>query len=195
MAGDPTDGIRHAAVFIRAEVVDVDAVLRLVEHGEDGVDTVLHVEVALALGAVAEDAEAGGIVAQGLVEVQDVAVGVAFAEDGHEAEDEAFHGEAFAVGGDQPFGGDFAGAVEGRLDGERGVFGGGDDGGFAVDGAGGGEGDALDVVAAHGFEDVPGDDDVLLEVAIGVIGAEADIGVGGEVDDEVGAGDGFGEGG
>ena len=61
------------------------------------------------------------------VEIEDVAVGVAFAEDGDEAEDVALKSESFAVGGYQPLARDLRGPVERRLDGKGSVLGGRDD--------------------------------------------------------------------
>ena len=37
----------------------------------------------------------------------------------------------------------------------------------------------------HGFQHVPGDDGVLLQVAARMVGAEADVGIGGQVEDEI----------
>jgi hypothetical protein len=49
---------------------------------EQGVDAILHIEVALALLAVAEDAQVIGVGDELLVKVEDVPVCVALAEDG-----------------------------------------------------------------------------------------------------------------
>ena len=119
------------------------------------------------------------------VEVEDVAVGVALAEDRDEAEDVAGEAEAGGVGLDQALAGQLAGAVEGGLDREGRVLRRGVDVGLAVDAAGRGEGDPLDAGRAHRLQHVVGGDGVLLEVAARVVGAEADVGVGGEVEDEV----------
>ena len=129
------------------------------------------------------------------VKIKHVAVGVAFAEDGDEAEDVTFEFIAFAIGGDHAFAAQFGAGVERSLDGERRGFGRGDDFGLAVNGAGGTEGDALDVVGTHGFEDIEGGDGVLLEILAGMFEAEPDIGIGAEVEHGVGAGHGAGEGG
>ncbi len=166
---------------------------------ENGVNTVLHVEVAFALGAVAEDAEPVGVGGGLLVEVEDVAVGVALAEDGDKAEEVSLvELAALGVGGNEALAGDLGSAVEGGLYGKQIGLGGGALGGnegFAVNGASGGEGKAADAVGAGGFEDVGGRDGVLLEIAGGVFPTVADIGIGGEVEDHVGPGHGGGEGG
>ena len=188
---DPADGVGELAVAGNAEVKDADFLVGFVESDHDGVDAVLDVEVAFALGAIAEDAEVFGVFEELFVKIEDVAVGVAFAENGDEAKDDGADAEAFGVGGDEAFGGEFGGAVEGGLDGEGAIFRCRDAGGDAVDGAGAGKSDGFDAIAAHAFEDVPGDDNVLVEVSAGVVCTEADVGVGGEVDDDVDADTGF----
>ena len=201
---DVADALVDLHVFGRAEVVDLRVVLGvargvLARDVEDGVDAVLDVKVALALGAVAEDAEVAGVFEELFVKIEDVAVCVAFAEDGDEAEDVRFVDlAAFGVGRDEAFAGDFAGAVERGLNREKIRLGRGAlrrDEGFAVGGAGRGEADAFHAVGAHGLEDVESGDGVLLEVLAGVLPAVFDVGVGGEMEDKVGALHGGGQGG
>ena len=197
---DVAHGVVNLHVFVGAEIINFDAVPRLLRGAEaddmeHGADAVLHVEVGLALGAVAEHFQAVGMFQELAVKIEHVAVGVAFAEDGDEAEDVAFEFVTFAIGGDHAFAAEFGAGVERGLDGERRGFGRGDDFGLAVNGAGGAEGDALDVVGAHGFEDIEGGDGVLLEIFAGMFEAEPDVGIGAEVEHGVGAGHGAGEGG
>jgi hypothetical protein len=90
---------------------------------EDRVDAVLHVEVALSLEPVAEDPQGIRVLDQLLVEIEDVAVGVALAEDRDEAEDVALEPESLAVGGDEALARDLGRAVKGRLNREGGVSG------------------------------------------------------------------------
>src|SRR5581483_11373675 len=116
VAGDPADRIVHLAIFIGAEVEDVDLVPRGDQSVENRVDAVPDVKVGLPLPAVAEDIEPRRIGEKLLVEVEDVAVRVALAEDRDEAEDPAAHPIAFAVGRDHPLARQFRGAVERGLD-------------------------------------------------------------------------------
>ena len=116
---------------------------------------------------------------------------VALAEDGDEAEEVGLvELAALGVGGDQAFAGGLGGGVERGLDregvglGRRAV---GRDQRLAVDGAGGREGNPAHTVRAHGLEDVEGRDGVLFEVLPRVVPAVLDVGVGGQVEDEVGA--------
>ncbi len=199
---DVADALVDLHVFGRAEVIDLCVVLGfargvLARDVEDGVDAVLDVKVALALGAVAEDAEVAGVFEELFVKIEDVAVRVALAQDGDEAEDVGFVDlAALGVGGNEAFAGDFASAVQRGLNRKkvglgRGTLGG--DEGFAVSGAGGGETDALHAVGAHGFKNIEGGDGVLLEILTGVLPAVFDISVGGEMQDKVGALHGGGE--
>ena len=197
---DVADGVVDLDVFIGAEIVNLDAVRGFfrgaeADDMEHGADAVLHVKVGFALGAVAEHFQAVGMLQELAVKIEHVAVGVAFAEDGDEAEDVAFEFVAFAIGGDHAFAAEFGAGVERSLDGEGRGFGRGDDFGLAVNGAGGTEGDALDVVGAHGFKDIKRGNGVLLEILAGMFEAEPDIGIGAEVKHGVGAGHGAGEGG
>ena len=155
---------------------------------EQGVHAVLHVEVAFALFPVAEDPEPARVFYELLVEIEDMAVGVAFTKDGDEAEDVGLVDlAALGVGGEEGLAGDLARGIEGGLDREGRILGGGDERGLAVGGAGGGEGDALHAVGPHGLEDVEGGDCVLLEIFFRVRPAVLDVSVGGEMKDEVGA--------
>ena len=76
----------------------------LLHRQQDRVHAVLHVQVRLALRAVAQHVQLVGMRQQLLVEIEDVAVGVALAQDRDEAEDVALEAEAFAIGRDQAFG-------------------------------------------------------------------------------------------
>lgn len=201
---DVADALVYLHVFGRAEVVDLRVVFGvtrgvLARDVEDGVDAVLDVKVALALGAVTEDAEVAGVFEELFVKIKNVAVRVTFSEDGDEAEDVRFVDlAAFGVGGDEAFAGDFAGAVERGLNREkiglgRGALGG--DEGFAVGGASRGKSNSFHAVGAHGLKYVEGCDGILLEILAGVLPAVFDVGVGREVEDEVGALHSGGEGG
>ena len=119
------------------------------------------------------------------VEVEDMPVRVAFAEDGYEPEDVALEVEAFAVGLDQRFGGQLGRAVEGCLHGEGRVFRGGEDRRLPVDRAGRGEGDAPDAARSHRLEHVECRDPVLLEVPPRVLRAMAHVGIRRQVEDEL----------
>src|SRR5262249_32983372 len=130
-----------------------------------------------------------------VVEVIDVAVRVALAEDRDEAEDVALKAETRAVSCNQTLTGQFRRAVKTRLDREGTDFRRREDLRFAVDRSRRGEGDATHPVGSHRFEDMEGGDRVLLKILARVLGAEADVGVRGEVEDEVVPGDVTGQGG
>src|SRR5262249_18379156 len=77
---DPAQRLIDRAVFVRAEVEDVERRRRLVEDEEDGIDAVLNVEVRLALLAVAKNSDASRIAQELGIEIDDVAMRVALAE-------------------------------------------------------------------------------------------------------------------
>ena len=116
-----------------------------------------------------------------------MAVVVPLAEDRDEAEDVALEAEPLAIGLDHPLPRELGRAVERRLDRERGVLRGRDDGRVAVDRARGGEADPPHPGLPHGLEHAVGGACVLVEVALGVLQAEPDVRVGREMEDEVAA--------
>ena len=68
------------------------------------------------------------------------------------------------------------------------IFGRGDDFRLAINLAGGAERDAFDAVGAHGFQHVEGGDGVLLQIFVRMFEAEADIGIGRQMKDEIASG-------
>ena len=113
---NPADRVVDAACFVGAEIEDMDLVVEDADREQHRVDAVVHVEIGFALLAVAEHVKLRRVVAQLLVEVEDVAVRVALAEDRDEAEDVGLESEALAVGLDHAFGGQLRGAVERGLE-------------------------------------------------------------------------------
>ena len=84
MVADAADRVVDLHVFIGAEVVGFDAMLRpprgiQAHHVQDGVKAILNVKVGLPLRAVPEDFQVVRMFQQLAVEIKDVAVGVAFA--------------------------------------------------------------------------------------------------------------------
>src|SRR5579871_2046002 len=126
-----------------------------------------------------------GVSAKLLIEIENMTVRISFAEYGDEAEDVRLHTEPFAIRGDEPFGGEFGCGVERGLDGKRSVFGRGKDLRLAVDGTGGRKSNALYAAFAHGFENIGSGNRVLFEILARVVRAEANVGIGGHVEDEV----------
>src|SRR5207237_5635503 len=106
-------------------------------------------EVPLALLAVPQHVNVLGVIGELLVEIVDVPVAVALAEDRDESEDEAAEVEPRGVRLDQSLAGELAGAIERRLHGKGRVLRRREDRRLAVDRAGGGEGDAGDGASAH----------------------------------------------
>src|ERR1019366_4949165 len=178
---NPANGLIHFAILVGTKVVDVNAGHRILHRQKDRVDAVLNVEVGLALPAVAENTELGWIVAKAAVEIENVPVRVALAENRDEAEDVALEPVAFAVGLDQAFTSELRGAVERRLNRERHVLGSRNLTRLTIDRACRRKGNALDTSGAHGLEHIERGDRILLEVSLRMIETETDVGVGRKV--------------
>ena len=143
VVGDDLDRVVDDDRLVGPEVVDVRAGLVVMVLGgrEDRRDAVSDVQVGLLLAPVAEHAQAGRVALERTVEVEHVPVRVALAEDRDEAADQPGEAVAGRVGRDQALAGQLRCAVQRGLDRERGVLGGGEDLGLAVDRAGRGEHD------------------------------------------------------
>ena len=110
-------------MFIGAQIEDADRRARHIDREQHRIDAILNVEIGLALVAVTEDLDAGGIRLKLLIEVEHMAVGVPLAKDRHKAKDRCLKAETFAVGADQTFGSELRGTVQRRLNGHGAVFG------------------------------------------------------------------------
>lgn len=198
MLANVADRIFHLHVFGRAEVEDFDVVFGFqrqsrVHHMEHRGEAVLHVEIGFPLRAVTEHFEMVGMVEELFVEIKNVPVGVAFAENGDEAKHVALELETFAIRVNQALACDLRRGVERSLNRKRRVLRRGNNFRLAIHRAGRGKRDALDAIGAHRFEDVEGGDGVLLQIFSGMIEAETHVGVGGEMKDGVAAGHRFRE--
>src|SRR5690606_10054030 len=115
------------------------------------------------------------------------------AEDVEVAEADALQRVAAGPGGDGFFPGELAGRVGGEGVGAHGLDL-GERGGVAAGGGGGGVDEAADAGGARGLEDADGAGGVDLERAFGFLDGAGDARHRGEVEDDVGALDGLGEG-
>src|SRR5690348_15523759 len=184
---DPADGVVDLAVFVRPQIEDIYFIGSLLNRQQHGVDAVLHIQIGLLLLAVSEHVEGIGMFEQLLVEVEDVPVRIPLAEDGHKAKYIGADVKSFGIGLNEAFGSELGSAVQGGLNRKRAGLRSRKDVGFAVDGPGGGEGDCPYAAFAHGFENIPGRESVLVEILAGLLRAEADVGIGGQVEDEIDA--------
>src|SRR5581483_880349 len=162
-------------------------------HEENGVEAILHIKIAFALGAVAQNLQAIRMLQQLPIKIEDMSVSIALAENGDEAKDVALKAEAFAISLDEALAGNFRSAIQRRLNGKRCVFGRRNFDCLAVNRAGGGKGEALDVIGPHRLQDVECGDGVLLEVPSRMLGAKTHIGIGGKMENEVATRHGCGE--
>src|ERR1035441_6682046 len=107
-ATDVADGFVDLHIFVRAEVVDFHAVPCFfggakIDDVQHRADAVLNVEITFPLRTVAKNFQTVGMLEQLLVKIKNMAVRVAFTENGHEAENVALEFETFAVGGNHAF--------------------------------------------------------------------------------------------
>src|SRR4029079_14208844 len=103
-----------------------------------------------------------------LVEIDDVAVGVALSQNRDEAEYVALESETLGVRLQITLGRHLGGRVERRLDRKGGIFRGGKNLGLAIPRSGRRHGDSNEALAPHGLEHVDRCDGVLPEVAQGM---------------------------
>src|ERR1035437_11089569 len=122
------------------------------------------------------------------VEIKNVAVRVAFAENGNETENVALKLKTFAVGRNHAFAGNLGRSVERGLHGKRRGFGRGNFFRLAINAAGGTESNALDAIGAHGFKHIESGNGVLLQIFAGMFEAETHIGIRGKMKNRVATG-------
>src|SRR6516165_1899793 len=99
--GNPTGGVPDFAIFVGAEIEDVNPGIGAFDCRQHGSNTISNVKIGFALQTVAENVQAGRILRELLHKIENVPMRVALAEDGNEAKNVTAHSEAFSVGGDQ----------------------------------------------------------------------------------------------
>jgi hypothetical protein len=117
-----------------------------------------------------------------------VSMSVTVPQDRDKAKDVCLHAEGLTISLDQTLRRQFGRSIKRSLHRERAIFGSGNNGCFAVNRTSRREDDSLYTGAPHRLEYIPGSDGILIEIATGMIGPEADIGIGGQVKDHIGAG-------
>src|SRR5580692_9993350 len=98
MLADPTNGFVDFAVFVSPQVEDIYLCIGLFDRNKDRIDAILHIQIRFSLVAVAEHVEMFGMLGKLLVKVEDMAVGIAFPENRHEAKNVGLQPKAFAIG-------------------------------------------------------------------------------------------------
>src|SRR6516164_39484 len=99
--GNPTGGIPYFAIFVGAEIEDVNPGIGAFDCRQHGTNTISNVKIGFALQPVAENAQGGWILREFLHKIEYMPVRIALAKDGNEAKNIAAHSEAFSVGADQ----------------------------------------------------------------------------------------------
>ena len=85
-------------IFFLAQVEDIDTISCAIDRDQNRVDTVLNVEVRLALLPIAKHFELRWIYQQFSIEIEHMAVSVTLAKNRNEAEDETLESKRFAIG-------------------------------------------------------------------------------------------------
>src|SRR5262249_43748174 len=99
--GDPTGGILDFAIFVSAEIEDVNLSIGAFDCRQHGFNTISNLKIGFTLQPVAENVQDGGILREFPHKIEYVPMRVALAKDRNEAKNIAAHSEAFSVGGDQ----------------------------------------------------------------------------------------------
>src|SRR5208282_4049095 len=79
-ACNPTGGILHLAIFVRAEIEDVDLGVGALDRRQHGLNAIGNVKIGFTLQPVAEDVQGGRILREFLHKIEYVTVGVALSE-------------------------------------------------------------------------------------------------------------------
>src|SRR6185437_8489666 len=174
---DPGERLIDGAIFRCAKVKNMHTRVDALSRVEHRADAILDVQIALALLAIAQYFDAGWVGLELSQEVEHMAMRIALAEDGNEAEDAGFEAKPRAIGADQTFAGQFAGRIERSLNRKRAILRRRKDAGLAIHRTGGGEGNVLDAGLPHRLEHVMGGNGILLQIARGMIGTEAYVGI------------------
>src|SRR5260221_3046819 len=119
---NPADRLVDLAILALSKIEDIDAASGTFDCDQDRIDAVLNIKIGFALLAISKHLKPRRIGQQLLIEIKHMAVGVAFAQDGNEAEDKPLKAETLAIGGDQAFRRYFGVAIQRRLDRERRVL-------------------------------------------------------------------------
>src|SRR5271168_683112 len=154
---------------------------------QNGGNDVLHVDVGFTLQAVAQNAEFFRLLTQRPDKIKTNAVRLPGAYHISETKNAATDIEHMAIRANEHFAGEFAGAISGDRDHGAVIFASFDGSQIAVDAAAGGVEDALGGSEAHGFENALGEIGALAKIDVRLGGGTGDVGIGGEMNDDVAA--------
>src|SRR2546423_3264431 len=140
-------------------------------------NTIVHVKIALPLGPIAQDAQMIRMFAQLAIEIENVSMGVALAQNRDKAKDVTFETESFTIGLDQPFPRHLRRSIQGGLNRERTILRCWDHLRLAIDRSGRRKSDSLDLMRPHRLEDVERSQGVLLQIFSRMFQSESDVSV------------------
>lgn len=191
LLGDDVGDGSHVHPVLRAQVENVHPFLPIVHGKQHGLDAVMDIQIGFLLGSISQNLQMVGVSPQFVHEIVGDSVSAPGADHVGKPVDDGGHIKSVAVGGNEGFGGQLGGSVQGN--GHQGTvgFGSGYLLGFPVHRGGGGETDGGYVLAAHLFQQIVGGQDVLLQVHVGILGSPAHVGVGGQMVHHVDALDGL----
>src|ERR1700733_11517436 len=181
MLTNPADGVVHLAILVGSKIEDVHFGLRALDSGKNRVDAILHVQIRLPLMPIAQHMKMLRVLGKLLVEIEHVPVRVALSQDRYEAKNVALQSEAFAISLNQAFRSQLRGSIKRGLDGKGTCLRSGKNFRLSVDRSCRRKNKSLAALLAHGFEHIPGCDRVLIQILAGMFGAEAYVGIGGEM--------------
>src|SRR5690606_34823048 len=103
LLGNPADGIVHFDTLVGAEVEDVHLVPRPFQGDKNRVDAILNIQIRFLLPPVTQHLQLSRIGPELAKKIENVAVRVAFPQNGYKAKDPSLEAEAFRVSGDEAF--------------------------------------------------------------------------------------------
>src|SRR5271154_5503487 len=111
MFANLADRIVDLAIFIRAEVENIDFTIGAVKGDQNCVDAILHIQIRFSLMAVSQNVQMFGVLAELPPKIEYMPVRVTLTKNRYEAKNVTLHSKAFAVGLNQPFRRQFGSAV------------------------------------------------------------------------------------
>ena len=100
---NPSDRVVYFAVFVGSKIEDVDFAIGTIECGENGVDTILDIQIGLPLMAIAQHVQMVGVLGKLPPKIEHVPVRVTLSKNRYESKNVGLHSETFAVGLNQSF--------------------------------------------------------------------------------------------
>src|SRR6185295_12460448 len=98
LISDPPDRLVHLTVLVSAKIEDGNLARTFLESKQDGVETILNVQIGFPLTSVAQHRQLAGIFAQTLVEIEYMPVTIPLTQYRNETEDIRLETVSHAIG-------------------------------------------------------------------------------------------------